>query len=110
MRAEERKAAIAAYKKRKVIGGVYLVRCTVSGETWIGACADVGTIENRIWFTLRLGSHPNKALQQSWSTNGAEAFSFEVLEHVDEDDPYFRNAQLDERAEHWRHRRNARRV
>jgi hypothetical protein len=110
MRADEKKAAISAYKKRKVVGGIYLVRCAASGETWIGACADLSTIRNRVWFTLGLGSHPNKALQQSWFANGAAAFSLEALEPVDEEDPYFRNARLDERVEHWRDRYDAQRV
>lgn len=36
MTGEDRKAAIAAYKERKVIGGVYAVRCAATGEVWVG--------------------------------------------------------------------------
>ena len=60
---EDRKAAIAAYKERKVIGGVYAVRCTATGEVWVGQWPNLATIQNRIWFTLRQGSHPNPDLQ-----------------------------------------------
>lgn len=107
MRAKDRKAAVAAYKKRKTIAGVYQVRCAVSGEAWIGHCADVSTIQNRIWFTLRLGSCPDNSLQQAWTSHGAEAFSLEILERVEEDDAYIRHARLKERAEHWRDRHQA---
>ncbi len=110
MRAEDRKAAVSAYKERKIISGVYLIRCAVSGEAWIGACAELSTIQNRIWFTLRFGNHPNKTLQQTWAEHGAEAFSFEPLERLEEDDPYIRTARLKERAAHWCERHKARRL
>ena len=32
----DRKAAIAAYKERKTIAGVFVVRCAASGEAWVG--------------------------------------------------------------------------
>jgi len=110
MRAEERKAAIAAYKERKVVGGVYLVRCTASEEAWIGQCPDLSSIENRIWVTLRLGNHPNRSLQRSWAAHGAAAFAFMALERVEADTPYLRSARLKERAEHWLAQHNARRI
>lgn len=101
MRAEDRKAAVSAYKERKIISGVYLIRCVGSGEVWVGECPELSTIQNRVWFMLRFGNHPNRALQQAWVEHGAEAFSFEPLEQLEEDDPYIRNARLKERAAHW---------
>jgi hypothetical protein len=103
MTGEDKKAAIAAYKERKVVGGVYLVRCTATGQMWVGQWPNLDTIQNRIWFTLRQGSHPNADLQKSWQQNGAEHFRFEILERMDaEESTYVRDALLKERAAHWR--------
>jgi hypothetical protein len=103
MRRDDRKAAIAAYKKRKSAVGIYLVRCTRTGATWVGQCETLDTIQNRIWFTLRQGNNPNTSLQDAWRTFGAESFSFEVLEQLaEEEQSYIRNALLKERLAHWR--------
>jgi hypothetical protein len=65
MKGDARRAATAAYKERKVVGGAYLIRCAVSGEAWVGQWPDVSTIQTRLWFTLRQGSHPRKDLQDA---------------------------------------------
>jgi hypothetical protein len=108
MRGEERRAAIAAYKERKIAGGVYLVRCGASGEIWVGRWTNVDAIQSRIWFTLRQGTNPNHELLGSWRRHGENQFQFEVLERVDdEDSSYIRSAFLKERAAHWRSALNA---
>jgi hypothetical protein len=100
---EDRKAAIAAYKERKVIAGIYAVRCTATGEVWVGRWPNVATIQNRIWFTLRQGSHPNPELQACWRANGEAHFRFDILEAMDEEaSTYVRDSLLKERAAHWR--------
>jgi len=99
----DRKAAIAAYKERKVTGGVYAARCTATGEVWVGWWPNVATLQNRIWFTLRQGNHPNPGLQAAWRQHGAEQFRFDILEAMDEEaSAYVRDAVLKERAAHWR--------
>ena len=55
MKIDDRKAAIAAYKKRKSAAGIYAVRCAPTGQTWIGQTLNLETIQNRIWFSLRAG-------------------------------------------------------
>jgi hypothetical protein len=50
---------------------------------------------------LRLGNYPENTLQRSWDSHGPDAFCFEVLEVIEEDDAYLRNAALKERAAHW---------
>jgi hypothetical protein len=104
MKAEQRKAAIAAYKERKAAPGVFVVRCLASGEAWVGEWADVQTIQNRIWFTLRQGVHPNADLLAAWKRHGEDQFRFEIVERLEEkDDAFFSpNAFLKERAAHWR--------
>ena len=76
MNGEDRKAAVAAYKKRKTAAGIFAVRCAASGQAWIGQTLNLDTIQNRIWFSLRVGSHTNAELQSAWAAHGGDAFSF----------------------------------
>jgi hypothetical protein len=107
MDSEDRKAAVAAYKTRKASAGIFAVRCAASGQTsgqiWIGRTLNLETVQNRIWFSLRVGSHSNAELQSAWAAHGADAFSFEPLEALEEEElDYVRDTLLKERAIHWR--------
>lgn len=103
MNGEERKAAIAAYKKRKTAAGIFAVRCAASGQAWVGQTLTLDTIQTRIWFSLRAGIHSNRELQGAWTAHGADSFSFKPLEQLkDEELPYVRDAFLKERVSHWR--------
>jgi hypothetical protein len=103
MKGEARRAAAAAYRERKVLSGVYAVRCQASGEVWVGAWVDLATIRNRLWFALRQDAHPNKNLLAAWREHGEAQFSFEILETLDEETaPDLRASKLAERAAHWR--------
>ncbi|TYL97472.1 GIY-YIG nuclease family protein [Bradyrhizobium rifense] len=99
----DRKAAIAAYKERKTIAGIYVVRCAASGEAWVGQAPNLETIQNRIWFTLRQGSHPCRSLQAAWNAHSETGLTFGECERLeDEEIAYVRNALLKERLLHWR--------
>lgn len=103
MKTEDKKAAIAAYKERKSAAGIYVVRCGTSGQTWVGQTPNLDSIQNRIWFGLRMGSHSNRDLQAAWTTHGEDDFTFETLERLkDEELAYVRDTLLKERAAHWR--------
>jgi hypothetical protein len=103
MKTEDKKAAIAAYKERKAIVGIYAVRCLASGKIWIGQSTNLDTIQNRLWFTLRLGNHPCRDLQQAWNHGTSDDFVFEELERMeDEKLAYVRQARLKERVAYWR--------
>jgi hypothetical protein len=103
MKGDDRKAAIAAYKKRKNVAGIFAVRCAATSQAWVGQTLNLDTIQNRIWFSLRMGSNSNRDLQSAWSAHGAEQFTFEPLELLkDEELPYVRDALLKERFVHWR--------
>ena len=103
MKSDDRKAALAAYKKRKSAAGIYAVRCAATGEAWVGQTLNLETIQNRIWFSLRTGGHPNRELQGAWAAHGADAFAFEPLEQLKEEElAYVRDALLKERFIHWR--------
>ncbi|CAM5206481.1 hypothetical protein ARD30_13905 [Bosea thiooxidans] len=102
MRHEDRKAATAAYKERKTVAGIYGFRCQASGQLWIGRAPDLATIENRLRFTLRHGSHRQRSLQAAWNAHGPDAFRFEALERLkDEDLAYVQDRVLKERLAHW---------
>ena len=104
----DRKAAIAAYKERKTIAGIYVVRCAASGEAWVGQAANLETIQNRTWFTLRQGGHPCRSLQAAWTTHGPDSLTFEECERLEQEETaYIQNALLKERALHWRSQLNA---
>ena len=104
----DRKAAIAAYKERKTFAGVFVIRCNASSEAWVGQTPDLEKIQNRIWFTLRQGSHPCRGLQTAWTTHGPDSLTFEECERLEEEETsYIRDALLKERALHWRAQLNA---
>ncbi len=108
MHGAERKAAISAYKERKVLAGIFAVRCGASGQCWIGRAPDLTTIRNRIWFMLRMGNATCPSLQAAWRTHGEDAFGFEVVEQIeDEEDAYIRGKLLKARQEHWCSERGA---
>src|SRR5690348_8939148 len=102
MTPDQRKAAIAAYKERKTIGGIYAVLCRPLNRRWIGRAANLDTVQNRLWFSLRQGSSPHGSLQSAWNTHGAGAFAIEVIERID-DEPldFVRDRIFAERLAHW---------
>lgn len=101
MKGEARKVAVAAYKERTVSAGIYAVRCSATGDIWVGKAPDLATIENRLWFTLREGGNGYRGLL-AWRDHGAETLSFEVLERLKDDDLKFgRDDVLKKRRAHW---------
>ena len=76
MKTIDRKAAVAAYKERKTFPGIYAVRCSASGQVWVGQAGDITTIKNRVVFALQHGSHTNGILQGAWNSHGGDCFTF----------------------------------
>lgn len=100
--AVDRRAAKAEYKKRKSCAGIYAIRCTPTGNVWVGQAPNLETIATREQFSLRQGGHPHAGLQSAWAKHGADSFVFETLEQLeDEDLPYLRQAALKERLAYW---------
>lgn len=111
MTEDERRAAVAAYRERRIAAGIYAVRCAASRQTWVGRAPNLATIQNRLWFTLRLGSNSHRTLQDAWATHGEAAFSFEVVEQLaDEDIAYVRDRMLKEAHVRWAARLQAVRI
>lgn len=104
MSKERRKELLAAYKEKKPRPGVFAVRCTATGQVWVQAAANLENCQNGVWFPLKLGSHPNKALQAEWKIHGADAFVFEEVEALAEEDlsGWELTSKLKSRERHWR--------
>jgi hypothetical protein len=62
--------------------GIYQVRNIVNDKVLIGASPDLPGILNRHKFQLKMGNHPNRALQTEWNEFGAESFVFEILDEI----------------------------
>lgn len=98
----KRRAAASAYKERKPQAGIYAVRCTPTGQVWVGATSRLETIQNQLWFSLRLGSSPYRDLQTAWAAHGEPWFSFQVLEvHDEAEATLLPAAWLKDRAAKW---------
>lgn len=69
--------------------GVYAIRNQATGKVHVGSSRNAPGTLNRIQFELRLGTHPDKALQRAWQ-RAPSLFAFEVLELLKErSDPAF---------------------
>jgi group I intron endonuclease len=80
MKPSDRKTLIREYKEAARPMGVYQVRNTVNGKSFVGTSVDLPSILNRHRAALRFGGHTNRELQKDWNELGPEAFEFEVLD------------------------------
>lgn len=79
-----------AYKETPKRAGVFQIKNAKSGRVLLGSSKNLHGPLNRHKFQLAGGLHPNALLQEEWNRDGADAFSFEVLEEVKvTDDPDF---------------------
>ena len=76
----DRKSLIRQYKEARQPMGVFQVRNTRTGRVFVGSSIDLPSILNRLRSQLRLGGHPDRALQEDWRSMGDDAFAFEVLD------------------------------
>lgn len=76
----DRKSLIRQYKEARRPMGVFQVRNTRTGRVFVGSSIDLPSILNRLRSQLRLGGHPDRALQEDWRSMGDDAFAFEVLD------------------------------
>lgn len=100
---QTRRDLLRDYKERKSVAGVYAVRCAPTGEVWTAGSRNIDAQQNSLWFGLRNGGHINRPMQASWTAHGEAAFSFEVLERIDDEalTPQGVRDQLKARERHW---------
>ncbi|MEO8027183.1 MAG: GIY-YIG nuclease family protein [Bryobacteraceae bacterium] len=97
-----KKEAIRKFKEQKIPRGIFGVRCTPSGEVWVGFSRNLDASRNSVFFELRLKGHLNKGLQEVWNQHGEDAFTFEVLETLPDDiAPMLLADELKSRRKHW---------
>lgn len=97
-----KKEILREYRERKPLEGIFVVRCAGTGDAWVGSSRDLDKICNRMWFALRSGGHPNKAMQAAWNAHGEASFACDVVEEVNDDNPLLIPALLKDRADYWR--------
>jgi hypothetical protein len=74
------------YKQKKFKIGVFQIRNTVNEKTFIGSSVNMDAIWNRNRMELNFGGHRNEALQADWKKFGEEAFRFEILSEIKQED------------------------
>lgn len=79
-----RKEIINEYKKSKLCGGVYTITNTLSGKYLIGHTANLKSVRSRFQFAITTGSTVHPKLQKDWDELGAQAFTLEVLEELEQ--------------------------
>lgn len=98
----DRRAIRTAYRERPADAGIFAFRGPAPGAVWVGGSPTLGSIENRLRFTLRHGPHRAPGLTEAWAAAGGAGFVFEVLERLDPElSPMARGDALKERAAHW---------
>ena len=86
MEKEERRAAAAAFKARRRVGGVYCIKNTGNGKLLLAGSTDLNGSENRFRFEQMTDSCFDSALASDWKQYGAKAFAFEVLETLEQNE------------------------
>ena len=81
-----KKELIAQYKEREIIGGVFVIRNTLTDRILLSATTDLHGSRNRFAFAQQTGSCIDMKLQGDWKKQGAGQFVFEVLEDLKKGD------------------------
>ena len=105
MNNDRKRALVREFKERKVRRGVYAVRCAASGEVWVSASRNLDAQQNSLFFQLRTGGHPNRALQAAWKAHGGgDGVSYEDLAELSDDErsDYALKADLSTLEQEWR--------
>jgi hypothetical protein len=66
--------------------GVYRIRNTQNGKSYIGYSIDLQARINRQKMELKFGSHRNSKLLGEWKSFGESSFEFEVLDELELDE------------------------
>jgi len=86
----DRKARRREYKETPLPAGVFQVRNTAAGKSFVGASSNAPGKLNGQRFQLEMGSHPDHELQADWNALGPDTFTFEVVDLLEMDnDPAY---------------------
>ena len=84
---EQKKALTEAWKNRHPEMGVISLKCTKTGETFLGIAKDTRAALNSARAKLNGGIHPNKHLLELWKQYGEAGFALSVAAVLDYEDP-----------------------
>jgi hypothetical protein len=79
-----RKEIINEYKERKLYGGVYTITNTLSGKYLISHAANLKSVQNHFQFAITTGSTIHPKLQKDCDELGAQVFTLEILEELEQ--------------------------
>ncbi len=91
-----RKASSKAYTERRLRGGVYLITNTQNGCYLIGHSAELTSVANRFQFAVTTGASFDYRLRTDWVAMGASAFSFAILDELEQQPAQSRAAFLED--------------
>ena len=97
-----KKELVREYKEIKAVAGIFAVRCVPSAALWVAKAPDLAKRQAGLWFQLRMGGFPGKTLQAAWNAHGEDAFRFEIIEEIDDDNAALIPLRLKEREAYWR--------
>ncbi len=82
METQSKKELKENYKNRRVVGGIYGIKCNANDRIWIKSTKNMAGQQNRFSFAVATNSCPEPAMQDDWKAYGAKSFSFVVLEEI----------------------------
>jgi len=82
----DRSEAKKNYKQAKRPMGVYRIRNTRNGKSYIGFSTDLPARLSRHKAELKFGSHRNTELLGEWKLLGESCFEFEVLDELEHEE------------------------
>lgn len=84
MNSEQRRKLRDQYKQRRMLGGVYRIRNTVTGRFLLAWEDDLVGAENRLQFSQQTGGCSLPWLREDWNAHGPDSFVFERLEELEQ--------------------------
>jgi group I intron endonuclease len=82
----DRSEAKKNYKQARRPMGVYRIRNTRNGKSYVGFSADLQARLSRHKAELKFGSHRNAELLSEWKSFGESCFEFEVLDELEHEE------------------------
>lgn len=110
MNHERRKELLEQYKQRTVVGGIYRIRNTVTGHSYVNFDDDLTGAENRHRFSVTTNTCILPEMREDWLAYGAASFTFERLEELEKKPEQSRAeflADLETLLELWREKNPA---
>ncbi|AFA48136.1 GIY-YIG nuclease family protein [Acetobacterium woodii] len=82
-KSEAKKEIIAAYKEKKSVGGVYIIRNITSGKIFIDTTPNMQGMINRFEFSQKTKTPFTIKFQNEWQNEKDDAFEIEILEELE---------------------------